>query len=299
MRLPPQVYLLMPLFWSIEKVNATLYAGLTGAVYTSTDNGTTWTALGSGITANARITSLVASGNDLYASSASNGVYKWTNGGTSWMAINTNLKDTHIMQLVALDNQLVALTLTGVYLSSNGGASWSADTSGLKKVNCMVTVNDRVIAGTDGNGTYLLDENGVTWSTFNMGMPADARIWSLAINRDGIFAGTSSGIWFLGSPNTVNGVEDITVPTSVKLEQNYPNPVKTSTTISFYVPSTSFVSLKVYDMQGREVATLVAEETAPGNYSRTWNAAGLSSGIYLYRLQAGSYSETKRLILLP
>lgn len=285
--------------WSVEKVNATLYAGLTGAVYTSIDNGSTWTALGSGIAAGARITSLVASGDALYAGSTSHGVFKWTNGGTSWMAINTNLTDKHISQLVALDNQLVALTLTGVYLSSNGGASWAADTSGLKKVNCMVTVNDRVIAGTDGNGTFLLDNNGVTWNTFNMGMPADARIWSLAINRDGIFAGTSSGIWFLSSPNTVNGVKDMTVPTTIRLEQNYPNPFKTSTTISFYVPSQSYVSLKIYDMQGREVATLIAEETAPGYYSRNWNATGLSSGIYVCRLQAGSNSETKRLILLP
>lgn len=285
--------------WSIEQVNATLYAGTTGAVYVSEDNGHVWTKVGSGIAADARITSLVASGENLFAGTASHGVYKWTNGGINWTAINTNLKDTHIMQFVALDNQLVALTLTGVYTSSNGGTSWAADTSGLKKVNCMVTVNDRVLAGTDGYGTYLLDNDGVTWNTFSMGMPADARIWSLAINRDGIFAGTSSGIWFLSSPNTVSGVKEIAVHSTFKLEQNYPNPVRASTTISFYVPSQSFVSLKVYDMQGREVATLIAEETAPGNYSRTWNAAGLTSGIYVYRLQAGSYSESKRLILLP
>jgi ligand-binding sensor domain-containing protein len=285
--------------WCIEKVNATLYAGMAGAVYASTDNGATWNVTGSGIAADARVTSLVAREETLFAATASHGVYKWTIGGTSWTAINTSLTDKHISQLVALDDQLVALTLTGVFISSNGGTSWATDTSGLKKVNCMVTVNDRVIAGTDGNGAFLLDDDSVSWKTFNMGMPADARIWSLAINRDGIFAGTSSGIWFLSSPNTVSGVKDITVPTTVRLEQNYPNPVKTSTTISFYVPSNSFVTLKVYDMQGREVATLVAEETAQGYYSRKWDAAGLPSGIYLYRLQAGSFSETKRLILLP
>ncbi len=284
--------------WSVEKVDATLYAGLTGAIYASTDNGNTWTVLGSGITAGARITSLVASGDDLYAGSASNGVFKWTNGGTSWTAINTNLKDTHIMQLVALDNQLVALTLTGVYLSGNGGTNWAADTSGLEKVNCMVTVNDRVITGTDGNGTFLLDEDGVTWNTFNMGMPDDARIWSLAINKDGIYAGTNSGIWFLNSANTVNGVKEIAVPSTFNLEQNYPNPFKTSTTISFYVPSTSYVSLKIYDIQGKEVATLIAEEMAPGYYSRNWDAAGISSGIYIYRLQAGARSVAKRLIIM-
>jgi len=284
--------------WSIVMINTKLYAGTEGAIYTSADNGTTWTSISSGITANARITSIVASGDNLFAGSASNGVFKLTNNGTSWTSINTNLTDTHISQLVVLDTMLLAVTQTGVFIFDTSGTSWAADASGLKKVNGLVAANDQVFAGTDGNGSYFLDDNGVTWNTFNMGMPANTRIWSLAINNDGIFAGTSSGIWFISSSNEVNGVREISAPLTLRLEQNYPNPFTTSTTIPFYVPSSSFVSLKIYDLQGREVATIISEELPAGNYNRNWDAATVSSGIYLYRLQAGSYSESKKLILV-
>jgi len=83
-----------------------------------------------------------------------------------------------------------------------------------------------------------------------------------------------------------------------RLNQNYPNPFNPSTTISFSLSSRSFVSLKVFDLIGREVATMVSEEMQAGNYTRQWNASDLPSGIYFYRLQSGSFTETKKLILL-
>jgi hypothetical protein len=82
------------------------------------------------------------------------------------------------------------------------------------------------------------------------------------------------------------------------LHQNYPNPFNPSTTISFTLPSRSFVSLKVFDVIGRGVVTILSEEMQAGNYFRRWNASDLPSGIYFYRLQAGSFAETKKLILL-
>ncbi len=87
-------------------------------------------------------------------------------------------------------------------------------------------------------------------------------------------------------------------PQTFSLAQNYPNPFNPSTTISFSLPSQSFVSLKVFDIIGREVATIVSEEMPAGTYTRQWNAAKMSSGIYFYRLQAGSYTQTKKLVLL-
>ena len=83
-----------------------------------------------------------------------------------------------------------------------------------------------------------------------------------------------------------------------QLMQNYPNPFNPSTIISFSLVARSFVSLKVFDLLGRDVANIVSEEMQPGNYSRQWNASDLPSGIYFYRLQAGSFAETKKLILL-
>ena len=82
------------------------------------------------------------------------------------------------------------------------------------------------------------------------------------------------------------------------LEQNYPNPFNPSTIISFNLPSRTFVSLKVFDLIGREVSTILSEELQAGNYSRQWNASNLPSGIYFYRLHAGNLTETKKLILL-
>ncbi len=88
------------------------------------------------------------------------------------------------------------------------------------------------------------------------------------------------------------------MPASYGLSQNYPNPFNPSTRISFSLPSKSFVSLKVFDLIGREVTTLVSEELPTGNYTKQWNAQNMPSGIYFYRLQAGSFIETKKLILL-
>ncbi len=88
------------------------------------------------------------------------------------------------------------------------------------------------------------------------------------------------------------------IPTVYSLDQNYPNPFNPSTNISFSIPSKSFVSLKVFDALGREVAVLVSEELPAGTYSRQWNATQISSGVYFYRLQADSFTETKKLVLL-
>jgi hypothetical protein len=93
-------------------------------------------------------------------------------------------------------------------------------------------------------------------------------------------------------------IKEYSAPENFSLAQNYPNPFNSATTISFRLPSKSFVSLKVFDLLGREVATIVSEELSAGSYTRTWNAANISSGVYFYRLQAGSYIETKKLILL-
>jgi hypothetical protein len=87
-------------------------------------------------------------------------------------------------------------------------------------------------------------------------------------------------------------------PSMFSLKQNYPNPFNPSTIISFEIPSKSIVTLKVFDVIGREVATIVSGELPAGNYTRQWNAQGLSGGIYFCRLKAGSFTETRKLILL-
>jgi hypothetical protein len=87
-------------------------------------------------------------------------------------------------------------------------------------------------------------------------------------------------------------------PNKFELMQNYPNPFNPATTIIFSVPKTSFITIKIYDILGREIKTLVNEEKSAGNYSVQFTGSNLSSGIYFYRLQSGNYSQTKKLILL-
>jgi len=88
------------------------------------------------------------------------------------------------------------------------------------------------------------------------------------------------------------------IPKEFALEQNYPNPFNPTTAIKFQVPMSKFVTLKVYDVLGREVRTLVNENLQVGSYETMFDATGLASGMYLYRLQAGSFVEMKKLILL-
>jgi hypothetical protein len=279
-------------------INTTLFAGTTGDIYKSSDNGNIWTDISSEIPVDIRITSIVASGDTIFAGSASNGVFKSTNSGTSWTAINSGLTDTHISQLVVLDTKLFAVTLTGVFISDNSGTSWAADTSVLKNVNCFVAVNDQLIAGTDDNGAYLSVDNGVTWTSFSSGIPANTRIWSLAASRDSIFAGTSSGIWVTGSPTEVKVEREISVPLTFTLKQNYPNPFNPSTIIKYQIPKDGLVTLKVYDVLGEEVKTLVNEYKNIGRYEVKFDASELASGMYIYQLKSGEFISSKKMMVI-
>jgi hypothetical protein len=87
-------------------------------------------------------------------------------------------------------------------------------------------------------------------------------------------------------------------PNVFGLSQNYPNPFNPSTVIGYQVPTAGQVRLVVYDRLGREVATLVSESKAAGRYEVAFNAQKLASGLYFYRLQAGQFSETKKMLLV-
>ncbi|NNG26719.1 MAG: T9SS type A sorting domain-containing protein, partial [Ignavibacteriaceae bacterium] len=98
----------------------------------------------------------------------------------------------------------------------------------------------------------------------------------------------------------VTEVEDATVPLDYSLEQNYPNPFNPTTSIRYAVSKKQFISLKIYDVLGNEVATLVNEEKDAGSYKVEFstNDLRLTSGIYLYTLTAGNFKETKKMVLM-
>lgn len=93
-------------------------------------------------------------------------------------------------------------------------------------------------------------------------------------------------------------LDDYLLPKSFELSQNYPNPFNPSTTIEYSIPKNAEVTLKIYDIVGREVATLVNEYKSTGKYIVNWNASNLASGPYFYRLSAGDFTQTKKMFLV-
>jgi 5'-nucleotidase len=100
------------------------------------------------------------------------------------------------------------------------------------------------------------------------------------------------------SPVKQDGSNNYRTPSKFSLSQNYPNPFNPSTTIEFSIPQMGHVTLTVYDLIGKEVATLVSQPMNPGLYTVQWNASNFPSGVYFCRLNGGTYTETKKLMLL-
>ncbi|MBV6422142.1 MAG: hypothetical protein DAHOPDDO_03431 [Ignavibacteriaceae bacterium] len=156
----------------------------------------------------------------------------------------------------------------------------------------------------NGNKIAFVEGKGTTTETQNYSF-IDKNLQS------GIYNYRLNQIDFDGTQEVVGELTVyLTLPEEFSLEQNYPNPFNPSTVISYQLPVTGFVSLKVYDVLGNEVAVLVNEEKPPGSYEVEFNShsdegqnlpagrQGLSSGIYFYTLQAGSFTQTKKLILM-
>ncbi len=116
-------------------------------------------------------------------------------------------------------------------------------------------------------------------------------------NESGIGAYALVDALSFGEAQTTDVEQFDQIPTEFSLKQNYPNPFNPSTTIEFSIPKESFVELKVFNVLGKEVATLVNENYSAGSYKSNFDASNLSSGIYFARISAGSFMETKKMIL--
>jgi transposase-like protein len=155
--------------------------------------------------------------------------------------------------------------------------------------------------------TQLVVNDSTTATEYTTPLLAPLTTYFWRVNARGMYAQPSEWCPYqpfrTGTTTAVEGQEN-QVPTGFVLHQNYPNPFNPSTTFRFDIPYSSFVSLKLYDMLGREVATLVNDEMNPGIYERTFDASGLPSGIYLVRMNAVGvqekkiFTETKKIILL-
>ncbi len=154
------------------------------------------------------------------------------------------------------------------------------------------------VCGTDG--VILKSTNGGdTWSA--AAVPTTRNLYAIYFfDEQRGFAVGEYGVILYTSNGGMTGIRDQEshLPVEFVLEQNYPNPFNPTTVINYQLPANVFVTLKVYDVLGRDIKTLASERQNAGTHSVTFNARNLPSGIYFYRLQAGTYSETKKLVVL-
>jgi hypothetical protein len=250
----------------------TLFVGVDqGGVYLSTDNGASWNAVNTGLPAHASIFTLVSNGTNVFAGIDNGRVFRSSNNGANWTEADSGLSGATVSMLTFGPNGngtdlFAAMSSGGVFHSTNDGTSWTAVNTGL--TNTDIRTLSFFPASGPGANIFAVNFNGDIWKR-----PVSEIVTSLE------------------SPET-------DLPVQFNLEQNYPNPFNPSTKIGFGVQGSGFVSLKVYNVLGREVATLVNEKKVAGEYSVNWNASSMSSGVYFYRLQVGSFAETKKLILL-
>ena len=268
-----------------------------GGVFISTNEGITWAATA---LANANINCLASTDSDLFAGRGLQGVYVSTDEGKSWNSENKGLSNTTVNAMVFANSNLYAGTYGGVFSYTSSIASWKGINSGLAdlNVNALTTNNGNIFAGTY-TGVYLLLNNDTTWINVEDGFSRE--ITSLTVAGKYIFAGTYvSGLWRRPISEMITGVkyEGGNTPSRFALMQNYPNPFNPATTINYSIPKTSFVTIKVYDVLGKEITTLVNNEKLAGRYYINFNSSKLTSGVYFYRMQAGSFIETKKLIVL-
>jgi N-acetylneuraminic acid mutarotase len=202
-----------------------------------------------------------------------------------------------------------------------GSSNGVSGVGGFASVTALAVVGNEVVVGGNFTSAGGVSANYVarfntqtnTWSSLGTGSSNGVSgigyvyVSALAVVGNEVFVGgeftLAGGIasTFIARWNSgTSRVEQLspTAPKTFLLEQNYPNPFNPSTTIRYQLPVASEVKLEVYDVLGKKIATLVNERQSAGSYQVVWNASGLSSGTYFYRLQAGTFVETKKMIMV-
>ncbi len=322
--------------FSLAVNGSNVYAGTYGnGVYLSTNNGTTWTQT---TLNNQYVVSLAVSGSYIFAGVYYNGVYVSTNNGTTWTQTTLNTGDVYSLAVsgsniiagkyltgvyissnngstwtqTALNNQTIQSLFVngsdvyagtyysaGIYKSTNNGATWSRNGLSNRSVYSFALSGNSIIAGSDGYGVFVSSNNDTNWVQRNEGLVGMERVYGLCTLNNYIFAATDYSEYRRGLIEFL-GVKQISeqVPAHFTLSQNYPNPFNPSTKIKFDIPKSDFVSLKIFDALGREVAILVNEQLNSGTYEAEFNGADYPSGVYFYRLKGGDFAETKKSVLV-
>lgn len=274
--------------------------------YNTTNGGLNWTS--SDIHGFGWINDVEYEDNNVYVISEEAGInyhygrfFKSSNRGISWnqkLFISNNWfsfmdfkGDIGFLSTIYTSSRLL-------YKTFNAGENWQAyNITNLP--SSMHFINSNVgflIGGQIGAKTV---NGGQNWETFNTGMQQISNSYFLDYNTGFVYGGvtlarTTNGGGIFTNVNLIQNQ----IPSSFFLHQNYPNPFNPSTRIKFDIPKGLFVKLKIYDMLGREVATLVNEKLNPGTYEYEWNGINLPSGVYFYKIEAENFIEIKRMVLV-
>jgi hypothetical protein len=304
--------------WSADSIAASptrvgVLAAKGGSVYASTDvglgisrdNGTAWIVTPI-ITDSIDWTSnpvlcIALGGSNVYLGTRTMGVFISPDSGKTWshVGLGAGLPSLQVICIAVCGTDLYASSVNpdGTSRSTDNGATWTPANLGYAPRAFAVAGSNIFAAFAD---IFVLRAGESTWSSVG-GASMSTPMGSLLVQRDFLFAGTfTGGVWRRPLSEMVLSV-DVTPrmnSTSFMLAQNYPNPFNPTTVVSYHLPVASEVKLIVYDILGREVAVLVNERKVRGFYSVKFDASRLATGVYFYRIVAGSFSETKRLLLI-
>ncbi|MEJ2617793.1 MAG: YCF48-related protein [Ignavibacteriaceae bacterium] len=224
-------------------------------------------------------------------------ILKTTDSGITWNPQNSGTTDNLLdVCFINSDIGFAACRYDVLLKTTDGGTTWSSqiiddiyysNISFIDSNNVLIVNRSSILHTKDGGQNWIPQKIGTTNSLY--GVSKTGNCW-IVVGDNGAMLRSSFG---------EVGIEDKNeIPATFGLNQNYPNPLNPETKISYSTPRASFITLKIYDILGKEVAALVNEEKPAGSYEVEFNAEGLSSGIYFYQLQAGEFTETKKMVLL-
>ncbi len=286
-----------------------------GDIFKTTDGGTTWTHQTNNTTwARFYGVQFVDANTGWAYAEVNNSVVKTTNGGADWQVQLSYGNSFDIQSMYFVDQNIGWIGgnngSTGSLLkTTDGGIHWTNKTPNLQYGPGYIKFFDAqngIAVGQGRSGSLAMlntTDGGENWSiqltTFPQGVTGNGLNGGFFIDKKtGWAVGNNGLILKYNSTTDINEKNLNIIPNNFTLDQNFPNPFNPTTTINYAVPKASKVTIKVYDVLGNEVASLVNEEKNAGSYSINFSAAKLSSGTYFYRMTAGSFAETKKLILL-
>ncbi|MBI1806941.1 MAG: T9SS type A sorting domain-containing protein [Ignavibacteria bacterium] len=242
-------------------------------------------------------------------SRSSLGIFRSTSEGSRWDSIAPLPAQFSTAQMQARGNTFIlaganasaGIGSSGIYRSTDQGATWKQE---LSSVNVNALIRDKLhpqrLYAATSSGIYMSHDEGKTWQIYNNTLPTkNLRDMVKDPYSDTFYVATDLGV-FQVFDKVVSGVEDSRnqVPASFALYQNYPNPFNPSTSIEYQLPTVEYVRIGIYNVLGEEVTMLVNEKESPGSYVTHWDGSKYPSGLYFYKMKAGSFSETKKLLLL-